>query len=310
MKQYKLAVGIVLALVLLNYLVVGQGEEMPVGLQKIIEYNNEHTMDLAVKISFFVAFLAGILGILSPCLLPFLPAYFSYTFKEKKNITKMTLVFFLGFSIVFVAMGVIAGLIGSQTLLYLQKSWLVVLAGLFLMFLGVLSILGKGISSLITPKYKFKNDIYGVFLFGIFFALGWTACLGPILAGILSIGAILNNVTNAAILMLFYALGNFVPLFFLSVFYDRFHLSENKFVQGKMFKLKISDKIYYIHSTNLIAGSLFILIGLSLVIYKNTAFINKFDPFGTKEYFYSAQNYLINWPWANILGAFLLIVFI
>ncbi|MEK6845257.1 MAG: cytochrome c biogenesis protein CcdA, partial [Nanoarchaeota archaeon] len=67
---------------------------LPLGLQKIIAYNQQVTLDFSVKISFLIAFLAGMLGILSPCILPFLPAYFSYTFKEKKNITKMTLVFF------------------------------------------------------------------------------------------------------------------------------------------------------------------------------------------------------------------------
>ena len=94
---------------------------IPVGLQKIIDYNNQSAADFAFKVSFFIAFLAGMLGVLSPCILPFLPAYFSYTFKEKKNITMMTLIFFSGFSIVFVAMGAAAGFIGEQTLSVLQR---------------------------------------------------------------------------------------------------------------------------------------------------------------------------------------------
>src|SRR3989338_6076760 len=106
--------------------------DIPIGLQRIIEYNQKSTADFAVKVSFIIAFVAGILGILSPCILPFIPAYFSYTFKEKKNITKMTLVFFMGFSLVFVAMGIVAGFIGSQLLSVLQKGWLVTIAGVFI----------------------------------------------------------------------------------------------------------------------------------------------------------------------------------
>ena len=83
--------------------------EIPIGLQRIIDYNNNITIDFAARASFFIAFVAGMLGMLSPCILPFIPAYFSYTFKEKKNITLMTLVFGSGFSLVFVAMGIIAG---------------------------------------------------------------------------------------------------------------------------------------------------------------------------------------------------------
>ena len=124
--------------------------QLPLGLQKIIEYNNQATLDFSVKISFFIAFVAGILGILSPCILPFLPAYFSYTFKEKKNLTLMTLVFFGGFSLVLVFLGVIAGFLGEQSLQVLQRSWLVVIAGMVLIFLGAITLMGKGFSSLLN----------------------------------------------------------------------------------------------------------------------------------------------------------------
>lgn len=284
--------------------------DTPIGLQKIIDYNNQSTLDFSVKISFFIAFIAGIIGILSPCILPFLPAYFSYTFKEKKNITLMTLIFFSGFAVVFVAMGIIAGFIGERSLQIIQSEWLVVSAGLFLIILGFMSVFGKGFSSLIKPKRKFKNDIPGTFLFGVFFAIGWTACLGPILAGILGIGALLNNILFSALLLFFYALGNLVPLFILSIFYDKFNLSQSRFIKGKMFKFSIDDKEYHVHSTNLIAGIIFIIIGVFLVIFKNTAKINQYDIFGTRDYFYSVQDALMNWQYANIFGVIIFSLFI
>ena len=283
---------------------------LPVGLQKIIEFNKQAASDFAVKISFVIAFLAGILGILSPCILPFLPAYFSYTFKEKKNITKMTFIFFIGFSSVFVAMGIIAGYLGEQSLAVLQNDELVVIAGIFLVILGIMSLLGKGFSSFIKASHKFNNDVPGVFLFGIFFAVGWTACLGPILAGILGIGAILHNIIYSAVLLFFYSLGNLVPLFILSVFYDKFKLSQSKFIKGKLFEYTFAGKKFYIHSTNLISGILFLIIGFTLILFKGTAIVNTIDPFGTKAYFYSLQNQLISWKYANILGIIIFILFI
>ncbi len=283
---------------------------LPIGLQKIIDLNNRSTADFAVKISFFIAFIAGILGILSPCILPFLPAYFSYTFKEKKNITKMTLIFFLGFSLVFIAMGVIAGFVGEQTLSIIQQGWLVTIAGIFMIILGIISLQGKKICSYINFHNKFKNDIPGTFLFGMFFAIGWTACLGPILGGILGIGAILGNIWYSGLLLLFYSLGNLVPLFILSIFYDKFNISQSKFIKGKIFTFSIAKKRYDIHSTNLISGILFFIIGATLLIYKGTAIINTIDIFKTKSYFYSIQRQLIGWKYANILGIIVFVIFI
>ena len=299
---------IILSFVVISTETLAQND-LPTNLQKIIDFNKQSTMDFSVKVSFFIAFLAGILGILSPCILPFLPAYFSYTFKEKKDITKMTLVFFLGFSIVFVTMGIIAGFIGEQTLSIIQKGWLVTIAGIFMITLGIITLLGKKVCSYINLN-RFKNDVPGTFLFGIFFAVGWTACLGPILAGILGIGAILGNVVYSALLLFFYSLGNLVPLFVLSVFYDKSNLSKSKFIHGKILTFSVGKKEVYIHSTNLISGLLFIIIGLVLIIYKGTAIINTLDIFGTKSYFYSIQRQLIEWQYANILGIAVLLLFI
>ncbi len=308
-KSIFLMVFFILSLIFLSFLVSAQSD-LPIGLQKIIDFNNQSTADFAVKISFFIAFIAGILGILSPCILPFFPAYFSYTFKEKKNITKMTSVFFLGFSLVFVSMGAIAGFIGEQALSIIQPGWLVTIVGIFMIALGILTLKGKKVCSYININNKFKSDTPGTFLFGMFFAIGWTACLGPILAGILGIGAILGNIWYSALLMFFYSIGNLVPLFILSMFYDKFNLSESRFIKGKILTLSILGKKYYVHSTNLISGLLFLVIGFVLVVYKGTAIINKLDIFGTKDYFYSTQRQLIEWQYANIFGIIVFLLFV
>ena len=207
-------------------------------------------------------------------------------------------------------MGIIAGFIGEQTLSVIQQGWLVTLAGIFMIVLGITSLLGKKVCSYINIHKKFKNDTYGTFLFGMFFAVGWTACLGPILAGILGIGVILGNLWYSGLLLFFYSLGNLVPLFILSIFYDKFNLSQSKFIQGKILTLSILKKKFHIHSTNLISGILFLIIGIVLVIFKGTAIINTLDIFGTRSYFYSIQRTLIEWQYANIIGIILFLLFI
>ncbi len=298
--QGLLLIGIVLALCAVPLALADS--HLPPAILKIKEYNKQHTQDFALKVSFFIAFVAGMLGIFSPCILPFLPVYFSYTFKEKKNITFMTLIFFAGFSLAFVTMGIIAGLLGQTLLSGVQNPWLGTVAGLFIISMGVLSILGKGFSSLISANKKFSHDTFGTFLFGLFFAVGWSACLGPILSGVLGIGALLHDPLNAGLLLFAYSLGNFIPLFILSVFYDKLNIANSKFIKGKMLSLSLFGKSWEVHSTNLIAGILFIFIGGIMVIFKSTEIFNTLDIFKTRDYFYLFQNKLLGWQYANITG--------
>ncbi|MBR9699348.1 cytochrome c biogenesis protein CcdA [Candidatus Woesearchaeota archaeon] len=300
------------SLFILIVLTVGVVAEshLPLNLQKINDYNKKSTIEFSVQISFFIAFLAGILAILSPCILPLVPAYFSYTFKEKKNITMMTFVFFLGFSSAFIAMGIIAGFIGAQVLSVVQKGWLISIAGIVIVGLGIMTLMGKGFSSFIRIKHKTRNDAPGTFLLGVFFAIGWTACLGPILAGILGIGAVLGNVLYSGLLLFFYSLGNLVPLFILSIFYDKFNLSDSKFIKGKMFDFAVAGKKFSVHSTNLISGLLFILVGSVMFIFQGTGIVNTWDIFGTKQYFYSVQNALMQWEYASLFGVLIFMFFL
>ena len=87
---------------------------LPIGLQKIEEHQRQQAQYYLQNISFLVAFIGGILSFLLPCTLAILPAFFAYTFREKKNITKMTSIFFLGFSLVFILFGILAAALGKS----------------------------------------------------------------------------------------------------------------------------------------------------------------------------------------------------
>src|SRR3990167_5898289 len=164
------------------------------GLQKLADYSQQQAIFYLQNLSFFVAFVGGMISVLLPCTLAILPAFFAYTFKERKEITKMTLVFFVGFSLIFIILGIFASAIG-QTLASIQVAntkMLVIAAGVLLMLFGIMTILGKGFNFISLDK-KTGHDIFGIFSFGILFGLGWSACLGPVLAGILLIASTFHN---------------------------------------------------------------------------------------------------------------------
>ena len=159
--------------------VVVSALELPASIQKIIDYNNQQAAYYLENITYIVAFLAGLLAILSPCTLAIVPMYFSYGLKEKS--TWHTFTFFLGFTSIFIALGILASFLGQSILFFqAEHSFLIFLAGLFLILFGVMQIVGKGFSFLPIKVFKAKS-LFGVFILGMLFALGWSACTGPIL---------------------------------------------------------------------------------------------------------------------------------
>lgn len=296
---------ILISIISLSTLVLAQ-LDLPPGLQRVAQYNEELALFYLQNLSFIVAFLAGILSLLSPCILPILPAFFAYTFKEKRNVTKMTFIFFLGFSLIFVIFGLIASAIGQSLASFQANNRILILfAGIFLVIFGLMSLFGRGFSSFIKIYKKFKNDVLGTFLFGIAFAIGWSACLGPILAGILLIAATFGNFFHSGLLLFVYSLGIFVPLFLLSFLSDKYNFTQSKLIRKELNFGKIKIRL-----TNLIAGLLFIMIGLAFIIYRGTVFINVFDPLKTRQLFYTIQNKLISSNLSVIIGLLILIIFL
>ncbi len=281
-------------------------QQLPESLENLKKAEIEQAQFSLQNISFIIAFIAGVLSLFSPCILPTVPAFFAYTFKEKRAITRMTSVFFAGFAVIFVTLGMIAAYIGVSLASFpSDHAFLPVLGGLFLIAMGVLELFGKGFSSLIRIKTR-GHDTAGVFTMGTAFAVGWSACLGPILFGILSIAAVLGNYVYAVFLMLFYSLGIFVPLFILSFFYDKYDLGKSRLIRGKIISIAGTK----IHSTKFIAGVLLIVMGLVFIFYKGTAVINIMDVTGTKQLFYDWQRVLFGAQYLNIIGLIALVIFL
>jgi len=243
------------------------------------------------------------ISVLLPCTLAILPAFFAYTFKERKEITKMTLVFFAGFSMIFIVLGIFAAAIGETltSIQILETKNLIFISGALLIVFGIMTILGKGFSFIKIDK-KTGHDIAGIFTFGILFGLGWSACLGPVLAGILLIASTFHNYFYSAALLFFYSLGLFVPLFLISILFDKYNLTQKAWVKGKEFEVKIFGKTFFMHTTKIVAGILLIASGLTFIVFNGTSVINNLDPLRTSVYAYIFEDRLFNIPYINLIG--------
>lgn len=175
---------------------------------------------------FFLAFWAGLLSFFSPCVLPLAPVYLSYlsgvslgSAERKIFVFLHGLCFVLGFSLVFVSLGGLAGLFSTalvSKLPLLQK-----IAGVFLMVLG-LHLIGLRIPLFFREKrlLNFQSKKVGYltsFLVGISFSLGWTACVGPILGGILILALNLQTALKGVYLLSAYSLGLGTPFLISSL---------------------------------------------------------------------------------------------
>ncbi len=192
----------------------------------------------STEVSYWGAFLAGLLSFLSPCVLPLIPSYITYitglSFIDLKSgehtagvrSTAMlhSLVFILGFTTVFVLLGASATFLGSylsEHATFVRKGGglLVVLLGLHLAGLLPISLLlgEKRINIRRKPA-----GFIGTYLVGLAFAAGWTPCIGPILAAILMVAATEEKVWQGIMLLLLYSLGLGIPFFLSSLALQRF----------------------------------------------------------------------------------------
>lgn len=216
----------------------------------------------------FLSFVAGTLSFISPCTLPILPAYFAFTFQsDRKRIATMTLAFFLGLALVFSLLGASTSALGSllnENIILLTR-----IGGLLLILFGVMSILGRGFTG---PSFQANRSATfgGSFVFGATFGLGLTPCVGPILAGLLTIAAGQSVIRGTAMLFV-YALGLGLPLMLVSTLIgDRSRDSLIwRILRGKGWHITILGRSFHLHSTSIISGLLFLALGIVMVQGKN-----------------------------------------
>src|SRR3989338_446592 len=200
------------------------------------------------------------------CITVLLPSYLASAFREKKHILKMTFIFFAGIAVILVPIG-----LGAAWLARIFQGWhqqMYIIGGLLMIVLAVLSVLGKGLA-LIPMARRLKPKVdpthpKSVFLLGMFSGAA-TSCCAPVLAGAVTLAVLSGGFWQALVVTFVYVFGMTFPLFITAYFYDKFKLAETNFIKGKLWEVNIFSKTLFVHSTNLLAGVVFLLMGIVLL---------------------------------------------
>jgi cytochrome c-type biogenesis protein len=219
-----------------------------------------------MQVSFFniiIAFAGGLLSFLSPCVLPLVPGYISLMSgvsidhlkgegagSSRKAVIANSLAFNAGLSVIFLALGGTAGLVGATIL---NNVWVRVIGGLVIIVFGLHLIGLLKIKYLYKDTRQFSNEkphgMLGSLTLGIAFAAGWTPCIGPILGGIIGLAATSGGWKGGLILSAFYSAGLAVPFLVTGLAINQFLGFYSKFRR-------------HLHKVEVVSGIILILIGL------------------------------------------------
>ena len=192
---------------------------------------------MIIKLAF--AFGAGFISFLTPCVLPIIPGYISYITgknlseidQDKQVVLIKTILFSLGFSLVFIALGVTASAIGN-ILLFLSNELRIAAGIIIILFslqmLGLLNFQFLNQEKRIETK-GYKDNYIFPFVVGSAFAFGWTPCIGPVLGSILALSATEASISKGILLLSFYSLGLAIPFILSGYFMNKFLISKKGF---------------------------------------------------------------------------------
>ena len=216
-------------------------------------------------VNMLIAFAGGLLSFLSPCVLPLVPGYLSLMSGVSidhlkgeggsrgaalRAVIANSIAFNIGLSVIFIALGATAGLVGSSVL---SNPWIRIVGGLVIIVFGLHLIGLLKIKYLYKDTRQFSNEkprgIFGSLTLGIAFAAGWTPCIGPILGGIMALAATSGGWKGGFVLATFYSAGLAVPFLITGVGINKFLGFYSKFRK-------------HLHKVEVVSGVVLILIGI------------------------------------------------
>jgi len=218
------------------------------------------------EVTLVIAFIAGLVSFLSPCVLPIIPGFLSYlsgisaseadSSRGRAVIFLNTLFFVLGFTLVFSILGVLINSIFSDVAFSI-RGWLGRIGGVIIILFG-LTLMKVVRLPFLEKERKFRVKKLGIsyvtsFMFGLAFAAGWTPCVGAVLASILTLAAVSAN--NAFSLLVSYSLGLTLPFLITGLFVSR--------MQGFIHR---HEKV--LSSVNMVFGALLVILGI--LVFTNT----------------------------------------
>lgn len=214
------------------------------------------------------AFLGGLVSFLSPCTLSLVPGYLSVVtggaVNESENRLKafwLSFCFVLGFSVIFIALGASASLLGQWLRVYHEEANLV--AGLLIVLMG-LFMLGWWSMPALQRDWRFGRTLEGgrptaAFLLGLAFAIGWTPCIGPILGAILALSSTQANAETGIVYLAMYSFGLAIPFLGTSLFIEHFRVKLRRFGHWSRY-------------LRMFAGAVLVLMGVLVITGQMTRF--------------------------------------
>ena len=232
-------------------------------------------------VTYFAAFVAGVLSFISPCVLPLIPGYISFVSgaslddmrgagerASRGQVLLTSTAFVLGFSLVFIALGASASAIGKFVLRNLPLLGKV--AGVVIIVFGLhtMGVFRLGFLEMEKRAHAQRKPagLIGALLVGVAFAFGWTPCIGPILMGILAIAASKNTVGQGVVLLAIYSLGLAIPFLLTSVAIDKF------------FAVSARIRRHY-HTIEVVSGVLLVTIGVLIFTGRLTVITQLLQPY-------------------------------
>ena len=210
-----------------------------------------------------LAFTAGVLSFLSPCVLPLVPSYLAYiggAGAARGRVVRSSLFFVLGFSLIFVGLGASASLLGG--LLGAYRYELTLFGGVLIIFFGVV-MLGVRVPLLggvlqREARVRFAGETrtpIGAALLGMAFAAGWTPCIGPVLGGVLTIAGTTGQLGQGVALLACYALGLAVPFVVAAMMLGSFTRASSRFRRYLPWVERVSGVILIAAGVMLLTGT-------------------------------------------------------
>ena len=225
------------------------------------------------SITITIAFLAGILSFLSPCVLPLVPGYVAQISGvsvdnlkagtgSRRAVILNSLAFNAGLSVIFLLLGTTAGLVGSAIL---SNPWVRIIGGIIIIVFGLQMIGLLKIATLYKDTRFFSSDkprgMFGSLTLGMAFAAGWTPCIGPILGGIIGLAATSGGWRNGLVLSAFYSAGLAVPFLLTGLGINQFLGFYKNFRK-------------HLHKVEVFSGIVLLLVGVLVMTGQSTRLAN------------------------------------
>ena len=224
-----------------------------------------------VEVGFLASFLGGLLSLLSPCSALLLPAFFAYAFQSRFELAWRTAVFYVGLTATLVPLGM--GLAAVSRLVFGYRGTLILISGLLIIGFGILQISGRGFS-LVPARFGGARGDSAVATFVLGAVYGFAGfCSGPILGAVLTVAASSGSPIYGAGLLAAYAAGMAVPLFAMALLWDRLDLGRRRWLRGREVQLPGGVSA---HSTNVVSGVMFILLGTAFIVFQGTSALEGF----------------------------------